>query len=485
MNQIALDNLLSQALTEMSMSNWSDSQKILASRLERVQQFGNQRLNLFLLSISAASGGYHEVANKLWADAQQAPLDSDTVRYFDLQLPSNDPRQSVLIDLERAWWDFNGWNQTHTPSLAMETAQAVDWEQVVQATLDGDDAGLEETYGRDLSNNTPDSNLLWNFVALAYLQAGNVRTYDEMVQSAPPIPGEIPAALVEAMTKRNLHSGLAVLQKRQWLTNTALFAAEAAVEPDFAQVEPLSEEEWNAQMRDAFAEIQLGRPLQAARAFQEINFRTPPSQRLLLSRNALAMAFFIQGDYTQCESVFEEFRNMMAQFPLDPNSELARLYHSWLVSVEAAPEDGQPFFSPFSGNRSTWNQESDYQLDFWQEFEAVVGLLGQGDHATALTKLQRIELNLDPTLDTFQKYLTALMFLASFVMAGDHSEVQEIAPQVAGLEAQAVFSADKLDDVADSLRWAGFESLYSRLTGGAEARLVPLNPWEDLAVTSS
>ena len=92
--------MLSAALGEMSMANWSGAQKVLASRLEQVGQLGNQRLNLFLLSISAASGGYNDVANQLWSQAQQTPLEPDTLRYFDLQFAPNDPRQSMLIDLE-------------------------------------------------------------------------------------------------------------------------------------------------------------------------------------------------------------------------------------------------------------------------------------------------------------------------------------------------------------------------------------------------
>jgi tetratricopeptide (TPR) repeat protein len=483
--KIALDSLLTSALTEMSVADWPAAQKLLAARLEQIQERGNHRLNLFLLSISAASGGYQDVANQLWSQAQQAPLEANAVRYFDLQLPSNDPRQSMLIDLERAWWDFNSWNQTGTLTLALERAdQAIDWNYVVEATLDGGDAGLEERYGREFDNQPTEGIFLWNLLALAYLQAGNVRTYDEMVQTAPPPPppNSVPADLVQALKNRNLDSALAVFQQGQWLTNAALFASADTVEPSSEPEENLTEAEWTQHMIEGFAFIELGQYLQASRAFQEVNFRTDPSQRLVVSRNALALAFFKQGDYTQCERVYEEFRNLLAQFPVSPDSELAQEYKTWLESVDSAPEDSQPFFSPFDGTRSTWNEAPAEEIDFWEEFDVIVGLLGDSDHVKALAKLQKVEISLGAELDTFQSYLLSVMFLAGFVMAGDHGEVQEIAPQVASLEAAAVFPEDKLDELGDTLRWAGFETFYARITGGPQARLKPLNPWDDLAI---
>ena len=482
MNQVTLDSMLSAALGEMSMANWSGAQKVLASRLEQVEQVGNQRLNLFLLSISAASGGYNDVANQLWSQAQQAPLEPDTFRYFDLQFAPNDPRQSMLIDLERAWWDFNNWNQPTAPtSLKMETSDdVVDWEFVIQATLEGDDGSLEERYGRYFDDHSPDGFFLWNLLALAYLQAGNVRTYEEMVQNAPLPSSAVPPELQQALASRGLSTALQAFQSGQWLNNAALFAGEETEEAGYVPDKLLTEAEWTSQMADAFASIELGQYLQAAREFQEINFRTQEPKRLLLSRNALSLAFFKQGDYTQCENVYEEFRNLLSQSPISPDSELALNYKRWLEAVDAVPEDGQPFFSPFGGNRSNWNTPSSEELDFWQEFESCVSLLGEKNHVAAVGKLQKIEVNLGPHLDPFQAYLTSVMFLAAFVMAGDHSEVQEMTPQVTALEAQAVFPADRIEEVSDMLRWAGFESLSRRLAGGAAARTTPLNPWEDL-----
>lgn len=484
-NQITLDSMLSSALGEMSMANWPAAQKVLASRLEQAGQLGNQRLNLFLLSISAASGGYNEVASQLWSQAQQAPLDADTLRYFDLQFAPNDPRQSMLIDLERAWWDFNNWNQPSTPSsLKMETSdEVVDWEFVIQATLDGDDGALEERYGRYFDDHSPSGFFLWNLLALAYLQAGNVRTYEEMVQNSPPPSSAVPPELQQALTSRRLTSALQAFQSGQWLNTAALSAGNEIEETGYVPDQVLTETEWATRMADAFASIELGQYLQAAREFQEINFRTQEPKRLLLSRNALSLAFFKQGDYTQCENVYEEFRNLLSQSPISPDSELARQYKRWLEAVDAVPEDGQPFFSPFGGNRSNWNTPSTEELDFWQEFDSCVSLLGEKNHVLAVGKLQRIEVNLGPHLDPLQAYLTSVMFLAAFVMAGDHSEVQEMTPQVTALEAQAVFPAERTEEVSDMLRWAGFESLSRRLAGGPSARTTPLNPWEDLVLS--
>ena len=478
-NQSTLDGFLLSALKEMSVTDWSSAQKVLASRLERVSELGNHRLNLFLLSISAASGGYQEVANQLWAQAQQAPLESDALKYFDLELPSNDPRQSMLIDLEKAWWDFNGWNQTAPVSLKLETTdQEIDWDFVVEATLEGHDAKLEERYGQELNNHPIEGIFLWNLLALAYLQAGNVRTYDEMVQTAPPLPSpnSVPPELGRALKQRKRDVALLLLQKGQWLTNAALFTTEETPKPEAEPDSILTEAEWREQLREGFALLGFGQPLEAARAFQEINFRTEPSKRLVLSRNALALAFFKQGDYTQCENVYEEFRNLLAQFPVDPSSALATEYKRWLESVDSAPEDGQIFFSPFDGTRSTWNEGPAEELEFWEEFQTVVGLLGQSDHFRALARLQKIEVHLGPELDDFQRYLVSVMFLAGFVMGGDHSEVQDITPQVQSLETTAVFPADKLEEIGDTLRWAGFEALYERLVEDLKPAKSPSTP---------
>jgi tetratricopeptide (TPR) repeat protein len=306
-----------------------------------------------------------------------------------------------------------------------------------------------------------------------------------MVQNAPPPSNGVPPELQQALTARRLSAALEAFQSGQWLDNAALFADEDTEAATYVPDKLLTEEEWAHQMADAFASIELGQYLQAAREFQEINFRTQEPKRLLLSRNALSLAFFKQGDYTQCEKVYEEFRNLLTQSPISPDSELARDYRRWLEAVDALPEDAQPFFSPFGGNRSTWNASSIEQIDFWQEFESCVSFLGERDHVSAVGKLQRIEVNLGPQLDPLQAYLTSVLFLASFVMAGDHSEVQEMTPQVSALEAQAVFPPERIEEVSDMLRWAGFESLSRRLAGGAAARTSPLNPWEDLIPSES
>jgi len=488
-NQVPLDNTLSTALEEMSMANWVQAQKLLAARLEKAGDLGNQRLNLFLLSISAASGGYPEVANRLWAQAQSAPLDFDPVRYLDLQLSPGDPRQSMLIDLEKAWWDFNNWSGSGNGlSLQLERAEnAVDWGFVVEATLAGRDADLEARYGRDFDNNAPHSFYLWNLMALAYLQAGDVRTYGEMVQNSPlpPAPNAVPVELCEALQRHHLLAALTVFQKGEWVNNAALFASEETPQATYQTEEVLEEGEWSQQMQEAFTLLGEGLFLRAAREFQEINYRTHDPQRLLLTRNALALTFFKQGDYTQCESVFLEFSDLLNRNPLAPDSPLALDYRAWLQQVECLPEDGGAFFSPFAGNRSQWNPAEPQDLDFWPEFEACVSLLGCGDYATALHKIQRVETGLGPALDSFQSYLTSVLFLSAFVMAGDHNEVQALTSQAIAQEAVADFSSDNLEDIADMLRWAGFEALHHRLLGGPQARSQPLNPWTDLVVAET
>lgn len=471
------------------MANWVQAQKLLAARLEKAGDLGSQRLNLFLLSISAASGGYPEVANRLWAQAQSAPLDSDPVRYLDLQFSPGDPRQSMLIDLEKAWWDFNDWNRSgNGRSLQLERAEnAVDWGFVVEATLTGRDADLEARYGRNFDNDAPHSFYLWNLMALTYLQAGDVRTYGEMVQNSPPppTPDSTPAELCETLQRFRLFATLATFQRGEWVNNAALFATEETPQATYQVEGVLDEEEWSRQMQQAFTLLGEGLFLRAAREFQEINYRTHDPQRLLLTRNALALTFFKQGDYTQCESVFLEFSDLLNRNPLALDSPLAQDYRAWLQQVDCLPEDGGAFFSPFAGSLSQWNPAAPQDLDFWSEFEACVSLLGCGDYTAAVHKLQRVETSLGPTLDSFQSYLISVLFLSAFVMAGDHNEVQALTSQAIAQEAVADFSADNLEDIADMLRWAGFEALQHRLRGGPQARSEALNPWTDLVVAET
>lgn len=481
-NQCILDSDFIDALCEMSVSNWAGSQKILARRLETAQECVNRRLNLFLLSVAAASGGYEEVANQLWSQAQKAEIHENAQRYFDLQLPPNDPRQSILLDLERAWWDFNGWNQAAS-SLQMETALSIDWDFVVEAALEGGCARIEERYARCFDDDPLEGALLWNLLALAYLEAGDLRTYDEMAQNSIPFPASfaVPPLLREALQKRKLLPAVELWQEGRWLTNLALRDSPEEFEDS---LESLSSEQWNSQMKNGFFLLDLGRFLEAAREFQKINSLTSQRQMLALGLNALSLTFFKLGDYTQCERVYQEFQNMLGAFPLEPSSQLALDYLSWLKSVDAAPPDGQAFFSPF-GTRSSWNEADSLEaapVDFWRESELILNHLADADHVKARVALQKLELRQGPSLDSFQRYLLALLFMIGSVMAGDYGEVQELAEEFQRLEAEADFASPHLENVADSLRWAGFEKLHQRLAGGSQARALPLNPWEDLSI---
>lgn len=474
--------MLQKALAEMSVANWPQSQQLLATRLELAEQHGNKRLNLFLLSVAAASGGYQELANHLWTEAQKAPLDEGAYRYFDLQLAPNDPRQTMLLDLENAWWNFNGWHQTSTTPNPASAPATVDWSWVIESTLSGSDAALEERYGRALESLGEESYLLWNFLALAYLQAGNVRTYDEMVSNRPyrPSPINLPPELGAVLEQGGYDRAITTLESGEWLTNDLLFQAESLPE---ASQGALSSDQWREKMVESFALLGLSQPLQAARDFQTIIAATSDPHRLALSLNALSLTFFRQGDYTQAEKVYAEFQAVLSRAPLEPSSPLGQEYQSWLTSVEAAPAEGEAFFSPF-GTRSDWNQtatlESPQELNFWDTFQNALSRLADHDHAGSIALLQRLEIHFGSHLTPFERYLTALLFLAGAAMAGDHTEVQELAQEVNHLEQQAEFAVDLCKETADALRWAGFSKLAARIEGGAAARAYPLNPWEDV-----
>lgn len=481
MQGTSFDNDMISGLSAMAEANWPEAQSVLATRLQNVDLLGNRRLNLFLLSVAAASGGHHEAGNQLWTQAQQAPITEDTSRYLDLQLTYNDPRQQMLLDLEKAWWNFNGWNKSLDLVTADEPSIQIDWNEVVHSTLQGHCRELETKYGRLFEETNSETTILWNFLALSYLQSGNVRTYEDMVSNSPPNvqPESVPNDLALILENEGLHSALDSLEKGHWLTNEVLFQGESAETAIIEAAYEVEEQEWIEQMQNGFCFIDLNQLLEASRVFQLMASRTDALAHRLLSLNALAFSFFKLGDYSQAETVYFEFKNLLDANPIDPGSDLAQKYRSWLASVDAAPEDGSTFFSPF-GTKSDWNDTDVLQdeVDFWNTFGEALNLVGSSDFHAVKRHLQTLEGSLQQD-QTNERYLVSLGFLITAVTEGDHFGVQEFEVEVENLRHHATFSGDELDSAKDSFRWAGFEILADKIQGDS-GKPSSINPWQDV-----
>lgn len=475
-----LDQLLSDGLSAMAMGHWVEAQQILSERLGRTDQVGSRRLNLFLISIAAATGGREAEANEFWMQAQQTELDDTAIRYLDLQLSVGDPRQTMLIDLEKAWWDFNGWNANPNAPQAQAQETTIDWEFALECTLNGDCSELEGRYGNLFAESVRHHEILWNLLAVAYLQAGNVRTYEEMIGNAPPLPppGSVPPELAQALSTRGLGEALKLLNEGHWINTVSLFDSADGSELQAPQ-ESVSQEQWEQRMAEGFALLDLNKGIEATRHFQFLATNTEERKLTVIALNALALAFFQMGDYSQAESVYHEFRAVLDRNPVDPNSELMQKYGRWMESIGATPQGGQPFFSPF-GTKSSWNEGAlKDDVDFWDEMNRCLTALGEGDRMEAKRELQRLERAYSQP-DAWQAYLMALAYLIGAVAEGDHFEVQEFEVELRELAPRAVFPPEELQNAGDALKWAGFPTAAARLSAGENGTPGPVDPWKDL-----
>lgn len=482
MQGIEFDQSLSEGLELITEARWDEAREVLQARLDQAGAGGHKRLNLFLLSIACASGGHGDEANSLWAQAQQAPLGDLTPRYLDIQLAPNDLRQSVLLDLERAWWNFNGWNAPRQESIAEYEELSVDWEQVVDCMQRGDSATLENLYGQSFSTPNDDSPYLWNLLALTYLEAGNVRTYDEMAGSSPPLAsaGGIPDALKEALESRGLKRALEAFTRGEWLSYTSLSTENLG---PTEQAQEFEQSQWEHAMEEGFALIDLNQLHEANRQFQTAASSSPDMVLRMLSLNALCLGFFKLGDYTQAETLHKEFENLRQAGAHHPNSPELERFRRWLQGVGVTPQTEETFFDPFTlmaeSHQDSGEQE---QIDFWQSLSQLLAQIADGQHAAAKRALQSLEQLTSAAGDETRRYLVVLAYLCSAVLAGDHFEVQEFEQELNSLQNSVTFKPEELAEAKDTFAWSGFDTLsllFDRFAGG---KPILLNAWQDISL---
>ena len=220
-----LDPLFESALSAILRHDWSGAREVLAQRLDETGSLGRRRLNLYLLSVVASAAGHHETGDKLAQLARSTPLELSEPRY----LGSSD--DELHRQLELGWWAFNGWNVelSTVSSTTEETEGELPWADILDAVVEGRAGELERRWSSVLEGDRPERAALWNLVALAYLEKGDLRTYEEMREQSPsPTAGSPP--LVALLESAGLQLAARALSQGDWVTSEMLHVDEAVLE---------------------------------------------------------------------------------------------------------------------------------------------------------------------------------------------------------------------------------------------------------------
>lgn len=379
---------------------------------------GSRRLNLFLLSVAAASAGEQSVAEDLLYQAHQTPVELGEPRHLGVGDAQSDAHER-LRRLQVAWFDFNDWPPPteESPTSAPAT---LDWSRVVEGMLQGQGQDLDQTYRQFLTPEFPESPYLWNFVALAYLQGGDLRTHQEMAgekrtpSSAP--PEELKAALEQA----GLQHLWPRLQEGEWILASQLESVSAT-----APIQnPLMEErDWSEQMEGAFTEIASGDLGAATRRLGTLSAQTLTDAQSLCTLNALVLALFRGGDYTEAERTLSDFRQILER-EASLGADLEQQFAAWLEQVG---EQGEPFFDPFQGAAPTAPAPAagpDSSLGFWESFVPALGQLRERNYSQAKVELRKLLAS--PSLEERTlNFLVTLVWAGASLLEGDLMGAQE------------------------------------------------------------
>lgn len=220
-----LDPLFETALSAMLRQDWSQAREVLAQRLDETSSLGRRRLNLYLLSVVASAAGHQETGDKLAQLARSTPLELSEPRYLGT---SDD---ELHRQLELGWWAFNGWNVelSAVSSTIEETEGELPWGDILDAVVEGRAGELERRWSSVLEGDRPERAALWNLVALAYLEKGDLRTYEEMREQCPS-PTVAAAPLVALLESAGLQLAARAVSQGDWVTSEMLQVDEAGFE---------------------------------------------------------------------------------------------------------------------------------------------------------------------------------------------------------------------------------------------------------------
>lgn len=224
-----LDPHFEAALRAITMLDWNGAREILAQRLDNVDTLGRRRLNLYLLSAVATSTGHRDTGEQLAQMARAVPIELNEPRYL------GQPDDDTLHQIELGWWTFNGWNGASTTPVPSEikSPEELPWADILDSALEGRAGELERRWSSMLESERPERAMLWNLIALAYLEKGDPRTYDEMRSQAPE-PTTPPAPLIALLKKARLVAAVDALEEGRWLTADLLEVEQCATQPETA-----------------------------------------------------------------------------------------------------------------------------------------------------------------------------------------------------------------------------------------------------------
>lgn len=474
----SLDSLLESGIASICDGDWSAAQTSLGQRLEETVRLGRRRLNLFLLSLVAGRVGLSDVAEQLSEDARRTPLEMGEPRYLGT---SEDP---VRRELEREWWSFNGWRTESEPEPVPQSSgdDELHWASVLDGALEGRAGEMERRWSRFLDGDRPERPLLWNLLALGYLESGDLRTYEEMRDQATTASTEerdVPQELAELLTRAGLHAALADLRQGRWLTSESLHDT---LTPQTSSPEPGGVSPgpgWEAGMEESFSLLSVGRAVEAARKLGGLSLQGLPLHRAY-ALNALGLALFSAGDYADAQEALADCRREAAQTRPEDEPELAARYAEWLLSAGARPVQGDVFCDPFAEPLTSWDEaqtspEEERADGFWPIFEQVLEGMRLGDHSASQLALRRL-LGESSSKERTKAFLISLLSAGIALLEGDHMEAQESIEDASRLLSQGGLQAAPLVEAQGRLAAAGALTLAGKMELEA---LSTLDPWRD------
>lgn len=456
------------ALDALCTSEWSQAREILGDRLGSTRQLGARRLNLFLLSVAAASAGQQDVAETLLQQAHQTAKELGEPRHLGTKADGPEARERLRL-LQLGWWDFNGWPVTESEEPSPTENAELCWESVVEGALNGHGQELDQRYTKRLAAPADSSTrYLWNFVALGYLEAGDLRTYEEMTKSAPAhVLDSLPKDLQEALWSRQLGHLVGLLEDGQWLTANHLQLAES---PGTAHRAPIADHNWEAEMEAAFEVLAQGDHEAAARMFGSLTRQTLNSAQEAFALNGLALCLFRGGDYSSAEQTMVEFRTVSHGAEVPPG--LAARYRIWLNSVEEETVADSAFCDPFSqGSESVPSEVSKSEgPSFWESYKKAVEELSQGHHNGCKKSLRGV-LSSPVLEDRTLNFLTTMLWAGCSLLEGDHMAAQESLNTLSELFAEGPLDDSLLKRGGELFAEVGATTIHQKLTDPAAGGL--------------
>lgn len=466
------DSGLECGIDRICAGDWTSAQDLLTQRLEESFRLGRRRLNLFLLAVVASRVGLSDTAEQLLEAARQTPLEMGEPRYLG---SGAEPDRRTL---EQAWWEFNGWRMEQPLEQREEPRDAdVDWAAVLDGALEGRAGELERRWSRFLDGDHPQRSILWNLVALGYLESGDPRTYDEMRSQAPSPDGpvEIPDSLSALLTHAGLHGALSDLKHGLWLTSERLTHSSSVEQ---GGIEGCARDQvWESEMEEAFSLLSVGRGLEAARKLGPLCTSGTHLEKAY-AWNALALTLFLSGDYGGAEEALADGRREAQHARLDSAPELAARYAGWLASAGASPTPDSPFCDPFSevlASSEASAEAGGSTPSFWTLFEQVLEGMRNGDIAASRRTLRT--LFGDPSSkEVTRAFLVALLFAGTALLEGDHMETQDAIDDASRLLDKGGFEPGVLVEAQGRFAAAGAMNLARKMELEG---LSGLDPWRD------